>query len=171
MRPRRVALALLLLLAGTGAAAAQDSRLAARLDPPTRDSVESLVQATRGEGLPVEPLIQKALEGASKGAGGPRIVAAVRALAGHLKEARAALGPQSTEAELVAGAAALRAGVSPGSLRELRGARSTREVAVPLGVLADMVAGGVAPDEAYRSVIRLARAGADDADFVRLERP
>ena len=49
--------------------------------------------SARAAGLPHEPLILKALEGASKGADSARIVTAVRALGGRLQEAARALGP------------------------------------------------------------------------------
>ncbi|MDQ3810146.1 MAG: hypothetical protein M3336_07640, partial [Chloroflexota bacterium] len=58
---------------------AQDARLAARLDPATRKAVEVIVDSARAAGLPTEPLIDKALEGASKRASGGRITAAVQA--------------------------------------------------------------------------------------------
>jgi hypothetical protein len=42
---------------------AQDARLDARLDPRTRDAVVTVVDSARAEGIPSEPLVQKALEG------------------------------------------------------------------------------------------------------------
>ena len=71
--------------------------------------------------------------------------------------ARSALGRESTEQEIVAGVAALRAGASPQAIRELRQARASRDVAVPLAVLADLVALGVQVETAYQSVLDLAR--------------
>ncbi len=74
------------------AAAAQDARLAERLDTATAASVQRVVDSARDAGLPTEPLVQKALEGSTLGASGDRIVAAVEALHGQLGRARDALG-------------------------------------------------------------------------------
>jgi hypothetical protein len=147
-------------------AAAQTERLAGRLDEPTRAAVTAIVDSVRGAGVPTDPLINKALEGASKGADGERIVAAVRALAADLAGARAALGARATEPELVAGAAALRAGASPAFLEHLRGDFPRESLVVPLAVMADLVARGVPPDTAAESVLALVRAGVHEADLV-----
>ena len=157
----------LFLLCATVPAYAQDPRLS-RLDSATAVQVRLVADSARAEGLPAEPLIQKALEGKVKGADSERIVSAVRILRGQLAQAREALGSQADAAELVAGAASLRVGASPAALTELRALRREGSLVVPLGVLADMVAAGVPVDTAWRSVERLARAGSDDADFVAL---
>ncbi|MBL8961424.1 MAG: hypothetical protein JNJ98_16315, partial [Gemmatimonadetes bacterium] len=70
-----------------------DQRLVGRLDAKTREAVVAVVDAARRDGLPTEPIIDKALEGASKQASGAQIVAVVRSLVGDLKRAREALGP------------------------------------------------------------------------------
>ena len=67
--------------------AASDPRLG-RLDPGVRAAVVAIIDSARASGLPVEPLVDKALEGMSKGAPGPRIIVAVRGLAGKLGIAR-----------------------------------------------------------------------------------
>src|SRR2546422_3310598 len=61
------------------AAAAQDQRLD-RLDPRVRPLVASVIDSARAAGLPTESLVQRALEGATKGAPGELIAAAVRRL-------------------------------------------------------------------------------------------
>src|SRR5687768_16849405 len=88
-----------------------DARLEARLAADARQPVRALIDSARGRGLPVEPLVQMALEGASRGADAARIVRAVASLAERLGAARDALGQASTETELVAAAGALRVGV------------------------------------------------------------
>src|SRR2546430_14518124 len=72
----------------------------------------ALVDSAHTAMLPTEPLVQRALEGATKRASGDAIVAAVRRLAADLGHARDALGSTASPAELTAGAAALRAGAS-----------------------------------------------------------
>jgi hypothetical protein len=161
-------LALALLLRSPVAAAAQDPRLEARLDSATRVQVEAALVAARGEGLPTEPLVQKALEGSTLGAPGDRIVAAVGALHGQLGRARQALGRQASGADLTAAAGALRAGLPPTALERLHSLRGDRPLVVPIAVLTDLVAEGVPPDEATRSVLDLARDGRPDEEFMAL---
>jgi hypothetical protein len=165
---RALSLALLLVLPGT--AAAQDGRLAERLDTATAASVQQVVDSARRAGLPTEPLVQKALEGGTLGARGERILAAVEALHGQLGRARDALGGSASEAELTVAAGALRAGLPPVSLRRLKSLRSGRPLIVPLAVLTDLVAEGVPAEPATRSVLDLARDGRPDDEFVALRR-
>ncbi len=159
---------LAVLLRSPLAAAAQDPRLEARLDSATRIQVEAALVAARGEGLPTEPIVQKALEGSSKGAPGPRIVAAVSTVLADLRRAREALGRAAGDDELVAAAAALRAGATPAMIGEMRRVTPNGGVAVPLAVFTDLVAGGMGADAAWRSVADLARKGGDDEAFLRL---
>lgn len=147
---------------------AQDARLA-RLDPATGRLVAALVDSARAAGLPTEPLVDKALEGASKQAAGPRIADAVRALLADLGRVRGSLG-EASEAELVAGAAAVRAGVPAEGLGRLRRARAEGSLSVPLATLADLVARGVPVETAQEVVLSLAARGVSDAGYVELRR-
>jgi len=160
-------LAALLVAAQVGAATTQDPRLA-RLDPETRVLVTAVVDSAGSIGLPVEPLIQRALEGATKGAAGPRIVAVVRKLAGDLGIARAALGASASTPELEAGVAALRAGATSQVLANLRSVRRP-PLTMALSVLADLVASGVPADSAAAAVLALAPK-ARDTDLVEFRR-
>ncbi len=172
MRPHRLpdilAIAATTLALGAGPLSAQDPRLTARLEPGTRVAVERLVDSARVAGLPAEPLIRKALEGESKGADSLRIVAAVRTLARLLGEARHSLGARASEADLVAGAAALRAGATPARLSALMALRPRESPTVPLSVLADLLTAGIAPDEAWDHVRDMASRDAPDAAFLDL---
>jgi hypothetical protein len=165
----RASLVLLAVAVLAHPAAAQDARLQGRLDSATLRTVTAYIDSSRAEGLPEEPLVQKALEGASKGATGDRIAAAVRNLGTIMRTARGALGPASSDQEIVAGAAALRAGADSEGLRNLRRVRGTADLGVPLAVLADLVGLGVQVDAAYQSVLDLARTRATDAEFIRLK--
>jgi hypothetical protein len=147
--------------------AAQDPRLE-RLDPDTRSIVAAIVDSAHGIGLPVEPLIQRALEGATKGAPSARIVAAVRRLTVDLGTARTALGTSAVQAELEAAVAALRAGATPDVLVHLRDVRRP-PLTMALSVLADLVASGVPADSAAAAVLALAPK-ARDADLVEFRR-
>ena len=144
-----------------------DPRLA-RLDTAARSLVAVAIDSARAAGLPTEPLVQRALEGATKGAPGTLIASAVQRLAADLGRARTALGASATSPELEAGAAALRAGAGPAVLAQLR--RSRRQtITVPLAVLTDLVASGVPVDSAAAAVLALA-ASARDADLIDFRR-
>ncbi len=150
-------------VAGAQSAATPESRLGSRLDPPTRGAVLAEVDSARRAGLPVAPLVDRALEGASKRALGrpvsdADIVSAVRRLRVALGSARSALGSRADGTELAAGASALQANVAPSALVALGKARSSGSLTVPLSVLTDLVAIGVPTDIAARTVIALARA-------------
>jgi hypothetical protein len=161
--------ALLIVALATRAPAQQptDPRME-RLDTAARAPVAALLDSARAAGLPPEPLIQRALEGTTKGASADRVVAAVRRLADELGRAREALGANTASLELEAGAAALRAGAAPAALAQLRRARH-RPLMVPLAVLADLVASGVPVDSATAAVLVLAGT-AQDADLVEFRR-
>jgi hypothetical protein len=161
---------ILLVLSALGISSlqAQDSRLQTRLPAEVASQVQRVVDSAAQNGLPTEPLIQKALEGQSKGAEGARIVAAVRTLSGQLGESSTALGPGAPEADIVAGAACIKAGATPAMITELRRLRPEQSVAVPLGVLSDLVALGVDVPKAWEQVHSLAAAHGPDTDFLAL---
>jgi hypothetical protein len=168
----KVSLALIALVAVVCAPAAlraQDARLDARLDARTRDAVVILIDSARAEGIPGEPLVQKALEGASKRADGARILTAVRMLARELGDAHSALGPSSTDAEVIAGASALHAGIAPAALSRMRASRTHGSLTVALAVLSDLIARGVPGDTATTVISALTGAGAPDAELLRFQ--
>jgi hypothetical protein len=162
--------------AGAARGDTADQRLVGRLDPQTLATVTAFVDSARAESLPAELLVQRALEGSTKGAPPERITAAVGALLGRLRTARASLGDDASVAELSAGAAAIRAGVAPDVLARLRAAaRETKPAAaeqsrltVGLVVLADLVARGVPPNSASELIVELMDAGVRDADLIRM---
>jgi hypothetical protein len=165
---RLTALLFFLSLPPSADAAAQDPRLTARLDSVTLPQVEAVLTVAQRRGLPLEPLVQKALEGASKGAPGPRIVSAVDAMLADLTRAQEGLGRRANADELVAGAAALRAGATLEMVDQLRRSGPDGGVAVPLAVFADLVAGGMTVDAAWHSVEDLAQRGGDEKEFLEL---
>src|SRR3989441_10599262 len=89
---RTIGLALTLVLGSTltGALSAQDVRaqLDGRVSPEVQRAVRGIAADAAARGLPVEPLVQKAIEGAAKGVPADRGIAAGRTLAGRLGEAR-----------------------------------------------------------------------------------
>jgi hypothetical protein len=136
-----------------------------------------IIDSARAAGLPTEPLVDKALEGAAKRASSDRIVAAVRMLAARLGEARVLLGPRSGADELTAAASALRAGVSPQVIAQLRADRPAgwegqggQSLTIPLAVMAELVARGATPDSASARVLALTRRGVADAQLASVPR-
>jgi len=158
----------LVLLAIAPRAGADDASLVRRLGAELARQVEDIVQSARAENLPSAPLVATALEGASKHVAPARIVAALERHLGSLREARAALGAGVEDPVLVAAAAALRAGVARESLSTLRAVRRDRSLLVPLVVLGDVVTRRVPPDAGGRLIISLVRAGASDAELMKV---
>jgi len=166
-----VALAIAAAIASAGRrAGAQDARLVAQLDPATQQRVSAVIERARAASLPVEPLVDKALEGARKRAPDARIVDAVTSLAARLDSSRIALGMASTEAELVAAASALQAGVGTPVLSRLRQERAGKSLAVPLVVLGDLVTRGVPHDTASALILLVAHEGLGDETLLAIQR-
>jgi hypothetical protein len=149
---------------------AQREKLAARLDTGAVLALAPVLDAAQAQGLPLDPLVQKALEGASKRAPTDRIVLAVRRLSAQLSTARTALGAAASASELVAGASALQAGVRPEVLASLRAQRPQSALTVPLGVLAELIARGVPADTGAMAVAALVGSDVSDAQLVALRR-
>jgi hypothetical protein len=120
-----------LLALGPSALDAQELRLVEHLPDAARMRIDSILDAARHAGLPTEPIVDRALEGAAKGAPPDLIVAAVTRLAGELR------------------------GV------QLRRLRPGRPLTVAAAALADLVAVGVPTDTAVAAVMVLAREAGD----------
>jgi len=159
----------LLIAATPPMARGQEPRLLGRVPDPARAQVDAILDAARVRGLPVEPLVDRALEGATKGAPPAAIVAAVTRLRDELVVVSRAFGETASTAELTAGASALRAGAGADDLARLRRLRPGRPLTVAAAVMADLVAAGVAADTAAGAVLALAQ-NADDADYIAFRR-
>lgn len=166
---RAFALALVVAL-GTrpGALFAQDAaaRLDGRVPPDVARAVRAIVDGARGRGLPVESLIQKAMEGSAKGVPAERVIEAVRVLAGRLDEAQGAVreagiarpGPEVVES----GAYALTAGLTGSQVRELvRLSRPSYDPVLTLHVAATLAALGVPPEQGLHLMERRIQARQD----------
>lgn len=169
MRALRLALVGLGTLALSAfAAQAGDPRLTNRLDRETREAVDAIIEGARRTGIPTEPLVDRALEGASKRASGRMIVAVVKGWAEDLRRAREALGPGSPDAEVVAGAFALRNGVRVQELERLRAAKSGVRYAMALDIMNYLVNRGVPADTISPVIVSLVLAQASDDQFAKL---
>jgi hypothetical protein len=170
-RTARSFLTVLLVGSALGTVEAQDPRIGARLDAPTRKAISALVDSARAQGIPVEPLMEKVYEGMGKGADGPRIVAALRSLTVEMASAHRALGSVATADEIKAAASAMHAGVPAvelGKMKKQSGLR--RSLTLPFTVLADIVSRGVPVQTAANAIRSLVGAGARDKDISDFQR-
>lgn len=171
---RGTALAALALASVASSADAQGSpasaqrRLQASLDAQTYRTVTGLFESARQRGVPVAPLVNRALQATLHRTPGPQLSAAISTLADRLVVAKQALGPASSDAEVAAGADALARGVPRETLAQIRTLSPGRPVTVPLGVLTELVARDVAVGRASQMVVALLRNGATPAQLVSL---
>ena len=159
-RPARGLIALALTCAAFVSSGAQDPRIGNRLDAPTRAALTALVDSARAQGIPTEPLFEKVMEGMSKGADGPKIVAAVRSLTIEMANAHRALGTVASADEIKAAASAVHAGVPAVELGKMKKeSKLRRSLTLPFTVLADIVSRGVPVSTAANAVRSLVGAG------------
>jgi hypothetical protein len=175
---RAVALALLISTGAAGAVAGQGgvkARLAGRVPPAVAGAVQQLADSAATKGLPVEPLVEKAIEGGAKGVAPARVVSAVRGVLGRLTEAAIALRapgvlPPDPDA-IEAGAFALNAGLNSDQLRNLAmHTRAPYALAATLRVAATLAALGVPGNDAVRMVRDEIDAGRAPGDVLDLPR-
>ena len=164
---KRIGPALMLFALVAARVDAQDTRLS-RLDRRVQGEVAALVDSARSLGIPTEPVVDKALEGAAKRAPNDRIITVVRSRFRELVAARGALGSGAMDAEIIAAADALHAGASAQVITALRTRRPGAPLTIPLAVLADLIARGVPADTASTAVLALAETPATDAQFAAL---
>jgi hypothetical protein len=154
------------------ATAAQPAQVAfdsSRFDAVTASALRGLFDDALEMGLPVRPLINRALEGAARRMPSERILRVVREHAMALHQAKRALRERSSEDELEAAAIALRAGLDEPSVEAVRASRSTGPVVVPLVVLTDLVRRGVPAVNAREAVTTLARQPRSDDVLLGLQ--
>ena len=167
----RSALSVALVLSlGIGSISAQgvDPRLTARLDARTRTVVAAIIDSALAQNLPIEPLIDKALEGAAKRATSQQIISAVRTFRSQMAEARSALGATSTDREVLGGAQAIRAGIRAEQLEGVRRIRPGVQIATALTVMSDLVTREVPVDTAIVVVSHLVQASATDDQLLQV---
>ena len=140
-------LALLSMQQGTGIA----QRLTGRVSPQIASLVEELGTAATARGLPIDPLIEKAIEGSAKGVAPDRVASALRLVAMQLDTAAAALrdgGLVSDTLAIAAGEFAITAGLSGSDITALaRTGANAVALTVGLRVAGTLAALGVPPAE------------------------
>ena len=151
----------------------QDSiaaRLAGRVSPDIATLVERLGTAASTRGLPVDPLIQKAIEGSAKGVPSERVVTAVRWVAMQLDTAAAALregGVVTDTLVIAAGEFAISAGLSNHDITALaRTGASVAALTVGLRVAGTLAAMGVPSAENIALISAKLRSGQPAGDLL-----
>ena len=175
MRTIGIAVTLVLGTTVAGGLGAQDVqvRLDRRVSPEVQQAVRSIAADAAAHGLPVDPLVQKAIEGGAKGVPGDRVIAAVRALAGRLAEAKEAVseaGVAAPSGDVVEGGAdALNAGLSRSQVGALvRMSKPPQDPALTLRVAATLAALGVPATQALELVQGMISAGRSPTDLLGL---
>ena len=175
MRTIGIAVTLVLGTTVAGGLGAQDVqvRLDRRVSPEVQRAVRRIAADAAAQGLPVDPLVQKAIEGGAKGVPGDRVIAAVRALAGRLAEAKEAVseaGVAAPSGDVVEGGAdALNAGLSKSQVGELvRVSQPPQDPGLTLRVAATLAALGVPATQALQLVQEMISAGRSPSDLLGL---
>lgn len=174
MSGSRLVVACVLALGSVAHGQTNSSTTTSQWPPAVRWHVDRLADSVRALGLPADPLYAKAAEGILKGATDARIIDAVSRLTRELGDARTALGPAASAAELIAAASVIHAGIDIPTLHDLSAARDSRSpsasLVMPLVVLSDLLARQVTPDVAVTSLSSLLRRGVRDVELTTLRR-
>lgn len=149
--------------------AAVDQRLGSRFPESVALRIHGIVDSAVAEGLPSEPLMLRALEGGAKGVKADAIYVALDRLRISMRRAADALGYGTSGTDLSTAAAALQTGLAPARLVELRNLRGQASLTVPLGAYLDLTARGAVPERAWDRVTELARRGAEDREYERID--
>ena len=162
------------LLAPLGVTAQQPvpERLSGRVDASVIAAVSALADSAAARGLPVDPLVEKAIEGGAKAAPSERIVTAVQAVFARLGRAQQALQAAiqtATPDAIAAGAFALSAGLQDAHVQDVARACGTLySVDEALRVAGTLTALGVPPEETVDLVRQTLRSGAKERDVLAL---
>jgi hypothetical protein len=132
------------------------------------ERIDALATEIGAQGIPAEPLFNKALEGRAKRVPSERLLPAVIQFAGQLQQAREAFGNFGNGPLLVAGADALQRGVQMDLLRRLGQREDDTPGPSPMAVLvlADLVEAGVPGDRALGMVREALRLRAGDQQML-----
>ncbi|HET7789664.1 MAG TPA: hypothetical protein VFK78_02620 [Gemmatimonadales bacterium] len=142
-------------------------RLSGHLPAPVVSAVATIADSALARSLPVDPLVNKAIEGGAKGVPGDRVIAAVSTVFHQMADAATALasgGIKSPDGETVeAGAFALSAGLSAANVAGLAHASGEPRAAPALRVAGALAALGVPTRDAVSLVTEtLADGGSAD---------
>lgn len=173
-RPGLLVLVLALLAPPLPSQEVVAERLSGRTSPQITALVQELAGAAASRGLPLDPLIQKAIEGSAKAIPDDRVATALRLVAAQLDTAAVALqsaGPGShpDTTAIAAGGFAVSAGLRGRDIAELaRTGQPMSDVIVGMRVAGTLSAMGVPPDEAVKLVSASLRAHQTAGDLLSI---
>jgi len=130
---------------------AQRERLRQAFPAEAVTQIEAILAEAEAAGVPSDPLVAKALEGAAKRVPAGLVVTALSDYAERLHVATTVVGAERGPSAVVAAADAMRRGVPAEAVQTMAG-RHQVDLAVPLVVLADLVEAGVPVDGAFNVV-------------------
>jgi hypothetical protein len=156
-----------------GSDATAAARIKKLLPRASAERLLSTVSTARNQGLPASTLENHALKFVAEHVAAKEIERVIAAEAEHMARASALFAAanrrEPTAEEIAAGAALLaRDADSTGIPAVARAAASSRSLAVPLQVSAELISHDVAPRDALGKVEERLRAGASDAQLERL---
>jgi hypothetical protein len=149
-------------------ASAQDSMRFVAGDAETTRLVAQIIESAAAEGLPAGLILSKARFAVAVKTPGPKIVETAKAVAARLVVARRAIAPHELESDFSAAEAALSYNVPPEVLQGISLASPKQPIAVPLGVLTQLVADRVPVNKAADIVRQLIRRGATTTQLATL---
>jgi hypothetical protein len=155
-------------LSARASASAQDSAAFSGADRETSAALARIVQAAAARGLPSEHIVSKVQFALVVHAPPARILETAQAVADRLDVARGAIASDTLSADIVAGEEALSFKISKGILTRIHDAAPNRPIAVPIGVLTQLVASKVPAERAGKIVTDLLRRGATPTQLVAL---
>src|SRR5262245_58580052 len=158
----RLGISVAALVVATQVASAQDVLGIRGASDETAAQVAEIAATARSRGLPAEAVINEARFAALNRVDAGKILVAARSVADRLELPRVALQPDPSAGDIVAGAEALKYGISADVLRDIRKA-AKGPVAVPIGVLTQLVSepSKLPVKRATEIVLQLVRRGAD----------
>jgi hypothetical protein len=130
--------------------------------------VSQIIDAVAAQGLPAGLILSKARFALAVRTPGPKIVETAKAMAARLVVARSAIAPHELESDLAGAEAALSYDVPPRILQRISLASPKQPIAVPLGVLTQLVADRVPAERAGEIVTELLRRGATTTQLAKL---
>jgi hypothetical protein len=157
--------ALLVLVFFARGAWAQDSLMFKSADRETKEVLGKIVADASARGLPTAPIVSKVQFALMVHAPSTRIVATAQAVADRLDVARAAIATDTLSADIANGEDALSFKIPKEILTRIHMAAPNRSIAVPIGLLTQLVANAVPAEHARDIVVKMLRGGFTPKQF------
>ena len=124
------------------------------------------MQSAEEKGLPVSPILERALFAARFSKTRDVIESSAKSAAERLEISKEALAPSAQVADMIEAEKALKEGVPRKALKQLRIELPGRPLVVPIAVLTQLVTNQVPVERAAEMVVRLVKTGAQEAQLV-----